>query len=231
MKRKQSIFLILLTVVVIHFLVVDRSYSSQDNVSGQIEDGYRILNLETEQEFQPFTVYRGDYIKFRLSEKTGETTAVFPTLKQEKKLTSDLKTTAYFKMKETGTYPFQVGSLKGQIIVLEYQQKSYTALSSKDADAVIKTEKPFVLDVRTRQEYAMGHLENSVLIPVQELKKRIQELDIHKNNAILIYCATGNRSTVASKILIDSGFKKIFNLRYGFVDWVREKYPVVGSKE
>ncbi len=227
MKHKQLAMVILLSVFVFNFLLIDTSYSSEDKVTSKVKDGYRILDIDTNQGIQKFTVYRGDYIKFRLPEEISDSSAVFPTLKKEKPLTHDLKTTSYFKMKHTGIYPFQIKSVKGQIIVIEYQQASYKALSSKDADGYIKTYKPLILDVRTSKEYAKGHLENSILLPVQELEKRIYELDIYKNNAILIYCASGNRSTVASKILIDSGFNKIFNLRYGISDWVNKKYPIV----
>ena len=227
MKHKQLTLIILLSVFVFNFLLIDTSYSSEDKVISKVKDGFRILDIDTNQGIQEFTVYRGDYIKFRLPKAIGDSSAVFPTLKKEKPLTHDLKTTSYFKMKHTGIYPFQIKSVKGQIIVIEYQQASYKALSSKDADGYIKTYKPLILDVRTKKEYAKGHLENSILLPVQELQKRIHELDVYKNNAILIYCASGNRSTVASKILIDSGFNKIFNLRYGISDWVRKKYPIV----
>lgn len=48
-----------------------------------------------------------------------------------------------------------------------------------------------------------------------------------KFSFILVYCATGNRSTVAAKILIDNGFKRIFNLRQGISGWERDKHPVV----
>jgi len=227
MKHKKSILVILLSFFAFNFFLMDLSYSSEKKVESKVSDGYRILNLEANQGIQEFTVYRGDYIKFRLPKTLGESIAVFPTLKEKKQLTHDLKTTSYFKMKQTGIYPFQIESARGRIIVIEYRQASYNILSSKDADAFIKSDKPLVLDVRTPREYKIGHLENSILIPVQELQKRINELDVYKNNAILIYCASGNRSTVASKILIDSGFNKIFNLKYGILDWKTKKYPVV----
>ncbi|WP_299976719.1 rhodanese-like domain-containing protein [Desulfobacula sp.] len=227
MKHKQLAWVILLSVFTINFLLIELSYSSEGKVLGEIKDGYRILNLDMNKEIQKFTVYRGDYIKFRLPKEFGESAAVFPTLKEKKQLTHDLETTSYFKMKQTGIHPFQIDSVKGQITVIEYQQVNYRALSSKEANAYIKTDKPLILDVRTRREYAMGHLENSILIPVQELQRRVNELDAHKNNDILIYCATGNRSTVASKILIDSEFTKILNLRRGIVDWARKHYAVV----
>ena len=70
-------------------------------------------------------------------------------------------------------------------------------------------------------------LKKSVLIPVQELQSRYKEISDYKNQDILIYCATGNRSTVASKILIDNGFKRIFNMRYGIYEWSQDKYPVI----
>jgi rhodanese-related sulfurtransferase len=80
--------------------------------------------------------------------------------------------------------------------------------------------------VRTPAEFKAGHLPHAVLIPVQELQRRIGELAAYRNKDILVYCATGNRSTVASKILIDQGFTNIANLRNGIVDWQRRNYPM-----
>jgi rhodanese-related sulfurtransferase len=59
------------------------------------------------------------------------------------------------------------------------------------------------------------------------LTAKTKEIAGHKDKDLLIYCATGNRSTVAAKILIDNGFKRIFNLRQGISGWEREKFPVV----
>jgi len=213
--------------VTIIFSLPGLSYSSEDKVAGEVKDGYRILNVEKAQDNQKFTVFRGDYIKFKLPKEFSEAVAYFPTLKEKKRITHDLKTSPYFKMKTIGIQPFEINSIRGQISVIEYEQSSYKALSSEDADEYIKTYNPFILDVRTRGEYALGHLENAALIPVQELQRRIIELDIYKNNTILIYCASGNRSTIASKILIDSGFNKILNLRHGIKDWANKKYPIV----
>ena len=69
-------------------------------------------------------------------------------------------------------------------------------------------------------------LKDSVLIPVQELQGRLKELVAYKDREILIYCATGNRSTVASKILIDNDFSRITNMRHGIYDWVKNNYSV-----
>jgi rhodanese-related sulfurtransferase len=68
---------------------------------------------------------------------------------------------------------------------------------------------------------------SSFLIPLQQLQVRWQEIAEYRDKDVLIYCATGNRSTVAAKVLIGNGFKRIFNLRQGISGWEREKYPVV----
>ena len=48
---------------------------------------------------------------------------------------------------------------------------------------------------------------------------------------IPVYCATGNHSAVASKILIDKGFKKICNTRYGILNWDKNNTPYKNRQE
>jgi rhodanese-related sulfurtransferase len=129
-------------------------------------------------------------------------------------------------MKTPGTFAFSLGEVNGNIIVVNYQQARYREVSANEAAQLINIEHPLILDVRTPGEYSSGHLQNSVLIPVQELKGRLKELAAYKDREILIYCATGNRSTVASKILIDNDFKQIANMRHGIYDWVKKNHPV-----
>ncbi len=225
--KLNKILVTLISILAINFLLSELSYSAEKTVSGELKDGYRILKVDKNDEVQKFTVYRGDYIKFILPEGLSDPVAFFPTLKEKKQLNHDLESTQYFKMAQIGIHPFQIDAIKGEITVIEYQRTNYRELSSQEADAFIKADNPVILDVRTPKEYAMGHLENSILIPVQELQTRINELSAHKNNTILVYCATGNRSTVASKILIDSGFTKILNLKNGIAEWVKGQYRVV----
>ena len=61
-----------------------------------------------------------------------------------------------------------------------------------------------VLDVRTDEEYKMGSYENSIHIPLDDLRNRLDELD--KSKKYLVYCRTGLRSYIACRILIQNGF-------------------------
>jgi len=196
-------------------------------VSGYLQNGYRILDINTSAENIHLTVYRGDYIKFVLAPSIGDPVLSIPALSIEQRIGTDLSKAPYFKMKNTGIYPFSLGHTTGRIEVIEYRQPNYRAVTSKEAAEFIADVKPLILDVRTPAEFKRGHLKDAVLIPVQELHKRIHELARYKNSDIFIYCATGNRSTVASKILADNGFKRIINLRYGIKEWSKMKYPVI----
>ncbi|UCD80482.1 MAG: rhodanese-like domain-containing protein [Desulfobacterales bacterium] len=194
--------------------------------SGTVVNGYRILPIQKSEGRLSLTVYRGDYIKFEFDALSQEPLLSIPDLSIRRMLPKNPAEAPYFKMKTPGTFAFSLGEVNGDIIVVNYQQARYREVSANEAAQLINNEHPLILDVRTPGEYNSGHLQNAVLIPVQELQARIKELVAYKDREILIYCATGNRSTVAAKIMIDNNFKQIANMRHGIYDWVKKNFPV-----
>lgn len=73
-----------------------------------------------------------------------------------------------------------------------------------------------LLDVRTTQENAAQAIENSYLIPLQELGNRVHELP--KNKEIVVYCHVGNRSAYACAFLSKQGYN-VKNLEGGIMLW------------
>jgi phage shock protein E len=67
-----------------------------------------------------------------------------------------------------------------------------------------------VIDVRTPKEYAKGHFESATNIPVDQIHLRLQELG-DKNRAIVLYCASGARSALATKIMRAAGFTDVLD--------------------
>ncbi len=196
-----------------------------EGVSGKIITGYRVLTVDPAAEDSRFTVYRGDYIKFRYPEEFASLAFVVEELKYKDTLFPDPAKSPFFKMKATGTYSFSLGDTGGTITVVDLVRSNYTEVTADEAAELLKNLDPFILDVRTPGEYQQIHIEGTHLIPIQQLQARIGELESKKHEDIFIYCATGNRSTVASRILADRGFKRIYNLRYGVYDWARKGYP------
>jgi len=208
-------------------LLAEDIFRDNPSISGSVVQGYRVLPIHKTPEEIHLIVYRGDYIKFKIDKSITNPVLSIPRLSIEEKIPIALPDAPYFKMKTSGTFSFSLGQVRGAIKVVDYKQPHYREVTSEDAAQLIKNVKPVILDVRTSGEYKKGHLKDSVHIPVQKLQSRLKELAPYKDERILIYCATGNRSTVASKILIDNGFKRIFNMRRGIVDWSKKKLPLM----
>jgi thioredoxin 1 len=83
-----------------------------------------------------------------------------------------------------------------------------------------------VIDVRTQGEYNNGHLTGAVLIDYykDDFKTRLSRLD--KNKPVFVYCAAGSRSSSASDLLADLGFKQIYDLKGGMNAWARAGKPI-----
>lgn len=218
----------LLTVALLSCFWVQGAIAQSANevqISGKIVEGLRLLTIEPGQA-NDFVIYRGDYIQPTLSGQDSFTIKI-PQLKVEKTFPVKKGERAYIKMKKPGTYTFTAGSVSGTLKVIEYSAASYTELSAEQANKILQNTNPLILDVRTPGEFKQGFIEGANLLPVQVIHQYIQKLEPYKNQDILIYCATGNRSTVASRLLIESGFKKIYNMRYGIADWGKRGYRVV----
>ncbi|GGH12279.1 FAD-dependent oxidoreductase [Paenibacillus segetis] len=87
------------------------------------------------------------------------------------------------------------------------------------------TESTLLVDVRSEIEHANGHIPDSLLIPVDELRGRLQELD--KDKEIWVYCQVGLRGYTASRILSQHGFK-VKNLTGGFSTYLMSQYQPAG---
>lgn len=68
-----------------------------------------------------------------------------------------------------------------------------------------------LVDVRTPEEFAAGHLPGAVNIPVDELPRRFAELG-SPEKPLVIYCRSGARSSRAEGLLKERGFQDVFNL-------------------
>lgn len=84
---------------------------------------------------------------------------------------------------------------------------------------LMNKENVIVLDVRTLEEYKTEHIPQSKLIDVQQkgFVDSIQTLT--KNKTYLIYCRSGKRSQIALNLMKENGFKRVYHLKGGMIDW------------
>lgn len=203
-----------------------REPAEAPTISGRIESGLRVLTFDPTATGQRFTIYRGDYVRPELT-TGGAFTLEIPSLEVSMTFPAAVGEPPYFKVPDAGSFEFRIGAAGGTIEAIEYAAAQYREVNAQEAAGMIANVHPLILDVRTDREYASGHLKDAVLIPVQDFQRRIGELSAHKQRPVLIYCATGNRSTVAAKMLVDAGFVQVANLRRGIAEWNRAGLPTV----
>jgi rhodanese-related sulfurtransferase len=84
---------------------------------------------------------------------------------------------------------------------------------------------PLIIDVRTKEEFASGHIPRAKNIPLSELSVRLEELRASQGQAIYLVCAVGGRSGQAQLVMNNAGFSTI-NVIGGTNDWKRQGYPL-----
>ena len=90
------------------------------------------------------------------------------------------------------------------------QVKDSDNISVEELKAAMQTDSTLViLDVRTPRELTgpLGQIDGVVNIPVQELEKRVGEMEQYKSNNIAVICRSGNRSRIGTTIMLEHGFK------------------------
>jgi rhodanese-related sulfurtransferase len=98
--------------------------------------------------------------------------------------------------------------------------EGYRNVSTEEAKQLIDNKEVVVLDVRTPEEYQEGHIPSAILIPLQELENKLDELD--REEPYLVVCRSGNRSAQASEILTSNSFTNIYNMTGGMNSWLYE---------
>lgn len=104
------------------------------------------------------------------------------------------------------------------------------SVSAPDFETKIKADSVQLVDVRTPQEYAEGHIDGALNINVQSVDfQQMAEKELSKDSTILVYCRSGRRSMDAAGILTKLGYK-VVNLKGGIIEWKGDGLPVTNGE-
>lgn len=84
-----------------------------------------------------------------------------------------------------------------------------------------------IIDVRTPQEFSEGHIDGAVNINFFDETFLDQIAKYEKNEPLFIYCKSGNRSGQAAKKITNFGFKQVYDLEGGILNWVKNNNETV----
>lgn len=84
---------------------------------------------------------------------------------------------------------------------------------------------PVVLDVRTREEYAQGHIPGALNIPHDELAGRLSEIPGDPSEEIVVHCQSGRRAGMAEQVLREHGYTDVRDLVGHWQGWQAANLP------
>jgi rhodanese-related sulfurtransferase len=124
-----------------------------------------------------------------------------------------------------------LGSCKASSAGNNQGQEVVSTVAPKDFDQQLtSTAGAQLIDVRTPEEYASGHLKNAININVHgaDFESKIKLLS--KEQPVFVYCRSGGRSATAADKIEEMGFRKVYNMDGGITSWSGAGLPIVGSE-
>jgi len=95
-------------------------------------------------------------------------------------------------------------------------------ITPEDAKKRLDSDEAIILvDVRTKEEFDGGHIEDAVLLPVDQLQNNAAEVLPDLDAVYFVYCRSGSRSGAATAMMVDLGYQNVFDLG-GIMDWPYE---------
>lgn len=102
------------------------------------------------------------------------------------------------------------------------KREAYMNITAEEAKQLMDTEENYIiLDVRRQDEYDEKHIPGAILIPNEVIRERAEAELTDKDQLILVYCRSGNRSKQASEVLKELGYTYIREFG-GINDWPYE---------
>ena len=119
-----------------------------------------------------------------------------------------------------------IAVLSGAALLWPALQPRGRRASALQVTQLINRGKTMLVDVRSTEEFAAGHLRDAKNIPLADLSARIGELEKFKSKTVVVVCQSGARADKAAKVLGSAGFTDVFSLDGGQPAWIAAGLPI-----
>ena len=96
---------------------------------------------------------------------------------------------------------------------------NYINIDNEKLKKMINEKDTLLIDIRTKEEFDEKNIDGAINIPLQNLMQDIDEIIDYKDKSVIIYCRSGHRSIIACNLLEMEGFKHIYNLEKGIIEY------------
>ena len=108
-----------------------------------------------------------------------------------------------------------------------HQTSKSNEMSPMQATRFMNNENAVVIDVSDAADFEKGHINNAINVPINELAKKLSDLQQYSDKAVLTYCRSGQQSVRACKLLKKSKFSNVHNISGGLKNWLESNLPTV----
>jgi len=95
---------------------------------------------------------------------------------------------------------------------------NYTNINNRKLRELMKQD-ALLIDIRSKDEYEEKRIQNSINIQLHNLLYNVDEIEEYKDKKVIIYCRSGHRSITACNLLVMQGFKYVYNLEKGIINY------------
>jgi len=111
-------------------------------------------------------------------------------------------------------------------------KKEGSEISVEETHGLLQKKEPIVLlDIREKEEIALGYINGTVFLPQGFLSEKVENLLPDKNVPVVVYCAGGIRSLAAAKLMREKGYMNVFSMAKGIDGWRAAGYEVMSDSE
>jgi adenylyltransferase/sulfurtransferase len=111
-------------------------------------------------------------------------------------------------------------------------KKEGSEISVEETHGLLQKKEPIVLlDIREKEEIALGYINGTVFLPQGFLSEKVENLLPDKNVPVVVYCAGGIRSLAAAKLMREKGYMNVFSMAKGIDGWRAAGYEVMSESE
>jgi len=115
------------------------------------------------------------------------------------------------------------------VFELRLRARGGNGVSSNQA-ILLHNKGALMLDVRSAEEFAKGHIVDARNIELDKLADSVDALKKYREKPVIVYCESGVRSTQAVKLLKAKGFTSVANLQGGLSAWRQDNLPLTTKK-
>jgi rhodanese-related sulfurtransferase len=113
------------------------------------------------------------------------------------------------------------------LLLITERRKAVPSLTPQEATVLGNSDDTVMLDVRSAADFRSGRVLHAKNLPFAELSQRLSDINQYRDSPIVLICKTGQTAASAAHLLRKEGYRKVYRMAGGMLEWVNQGFPLV----